>query len=228
MHTDKNYIIGNWKSNKTAAEVKSWFDYFNRNFQKKNLAASGQLEIVICPSFIHLNLVKALIEKYQLPLKKGAQNCSPFEVGSYTGEVAASQLKELAEYVIIGHSERRKYFHENEKILEEKVKKLKEKNLEIIFCVQDDKTPIPEGVKMVAYEPVWAIGTGRAESPHEANKVAASILEKRTIKKVIYGGSVTPENIKGFLQEESITGVLPGKSSLDPALFWQMITNAAI
>lgn len=228
MHTDKKYIIGNWKSNKTTAEVKSWFGHFSRNFHKKNLTTLGQLEIVVCPSFIHLNLVKNLIEKYQLPLKLGAQNSSPFAVGAYTGEVAAGQLTELVEYVIIGHSERRKYFHEDEEILEEKVKRLKEKNLEIIYCVPDDKTSIPEGIKIVAYEPVWAIGTGMAESPLEANKIAASILEKRAVKKVIYGGSVTAENIKGFLQEESITGVLPGKTSLDPVLFWQMITNAAV
>ncbi|MBI2611795.1 triosephosphate isomerase [Candidatus Gottesmanbacteria bacterium] len=210
------YIIGNWKSNKNSQEVKDWFHAI------KNIKSDH--EIVVCPSFIHLPLAKILCTTLNLPLKIGAQDVSPYSIGAYTGEVAAEQLKEMVEYVIIGHSERRKNFKEDDNILFEKVKRATEAGLKPIFCVPDENTSVPEETHLIAYEPVWAIGTGKSDTPENANTVIGKIKQKYPGKIVIYGGSVTSKNISLFISMENIDGVLPGKASLDAMEFSQMIS----
>lgn len=209
-------IVANWKSNKTLAQAKEWLHSY------KEIMPTIDKQVIICPPF---TLLSAFSQ--ELPLEQiGAQNLSPFSMGAYTGEVNATQIKELATYVILGHSERRKYFQEDDQLLSEKVTITLKESLIPIFCVQGPDTPIPTGVSIVAYEPVWAIGTGKAESPEEAESVAKEIMRKNNVEVVLYGGSVTAENVHSFTQMEHIGGVLVGGASLDPHIFSQIIAHA--
>lgn len=223
---NKKYIIGNWKSNKNIAETQNWFKIFHMLYSQNQTISLENVEIVICVPFTLLPLAKKLCDEYMLPLKLGAQNVSPFGNGAYTGEVSASQISEFAQYVIIGHSERRNNFHEDDKLLTEKIKRANEAKLTPIYCVQDENTFIPDGVVIVAYEPVWAIGTGKTDTPDNANRVVQLIKQKWNSDILIYGGSVTPDNVNSFISTEYIDGVLPGGASLDANKFWGMITNA--
>ncbi|MGH7203545.1 MAG: triose-phosphate isomerase family protein, partial [Candidatus Levyibacteriota bacterium] len=157
----------------------------------------------------------------------GAQDISPFASGAYTGEVNANQIKEFAQYAIIGHSERRKYFREDDEMLIKKVRMALAEGIIPIFCVASADTFIPEGVELVAYEPLFAIGSGKADTPEDAEEIARAIKEKNAdVKTVIYGGSVNPENVHSFTSMPSVDGVLPGGASLDTQKFTQLITNA--
>lgn len=219
----KLFIIANWKSNKTETEAKQWFAEFSIfNFQFSN----EEKEIILCPSFTLLSGIKSLIISNKLSIKLGAQNVSSFENGAYTGEVNSEQIKDFVDYVIIGHSERRENFLETDEIISRKVEMAKKHNLIPIFCVQAEKTNIPEGVKIVAYEPVFAIGTGNPDTPGNADKIAAKIKEKNKIDYVLYGGSVNATNVHSFTQMPNINGVLVGGSSLDPKEFLEIIKNA--
>ena len=223
----KKYLIGNWKSNKTAGEVEIFFNALKTESTKHKAKIPDAMETVICPTFIHRAQAKKLIKFHNLPVKLGAQDVSPYGSGAYTGEVFAGQLKQLVDYIIVGHSERRKYFHETPDQLLLKVNEAKKSGLKVIYCAPDNITPVPENVDIVAYEPVFAIGTGVSDTPQNANKTISEIKGKYGIKNVIYGGSVTAENIREFLKQKSIDGVLPGKSSLDADQYFRMLTNAA-
>lgn len=220
-------VIGNWKSNKNIGEVEEWFSKINTLFLQRQ-AEIKNVETVVCPAFIHLSLTKSLITKYHLSLKLGAQDISPFEAGSFTGEVNARQLRELVDFVIIGHSERRDKFKEDDVLLTAKGERAKEAGLKVIFCVPDSKTPVFDKADIIAYEPVWAIGTGKAESPQAADGVCRILKEKYPQSQIIYGGSVNDKNIADFIRMEFIDGVLPGKASLDARLFFEMILNASL
>ncbi|MBI4990934.1 triosephosphate isomerase [Candidatus Gottesmanbacteria bacterium] len=226
MGNAKKYVVGNWKSNKNSGEVEIWFKQFASLFQESKNKFNN-LEIVVCPPFIYLPLAKKLLENYHLPIKIGAQDVSPFPNGAYTGAVSASQISQFAKYVIIGHSERRSNFHEDDKQLSEKVKRAKEQNLGVIFCIQDENTSAPQDVQIIAYEPVWAIGTGKTDTPENADKVAAIVKEKYPDTVLLYGGSVSSENVQSFLNTSHIDGVLPGGASLDPQKFWEIVVNAS-
>lgn len=221
------YIIGNWKSNKDSREVTIWFETFAKLYKKNKTGKLNNLKVIICPSFVQLVQAKQLVISHNLPIKLGAQDVSPFANGPYTGEVSATQLKELVEYVVIGHSERRNNFQENGGLLVQKVVMAIKERLKPIFCIQGPKTTIPPGVSIAAYEPVWAIGSGTAETPENAAKIARQVKQNKLANLVVYGGSVTPENVCGFLAGSSIDGILAGGVSLDPVKFWQIIVNAA-
>jgi triosephosphate isomerase (TIM) len=152
---------------------------------------------------------------------------SPFDEGAYTGEINGNQIREFADYVIIGHSERRKNFAETDEMLSQKVQRAIECSLTPIFCVQGSDTPIPDGVTLVAYEPIFAIGTGNPDTPENAEAVIKTIKEKNpSVKYVLYGGSVTPEGVGGFTQKPLIDGVLVGGASLLSDKFVQIIKNS--
>lgn len=221
------YIIGNWKTNKNIIEVETWFQTTASLYSRNQSLNLQSIEAVVCVPYVYLPLAKKLRDEFDLPLKLGAQDVSAYGNGAYTGEISAIQLKEWVEYVIIGHSERRNYFKEEDTLLTEKAKRAQEALLKSIYCVQDENTNIAEGVDIVAYEPVWAIGTGKTDTPENAESVAQKVKEKRHGNILIYGGSVTPDNIKSFITTKNIDGVLPGGASLDPNKFWQMILNAA-
>lgn len=222
----RKYIIGNWKSNKNIKETILWFQVFSKLYLESKQPGLEMTEIVICPPYVLLPQSKNLIDQLKLPVKLGAQNISSFSNGAYTGEVSASQVKEWAEYVIIGHSERRTNFREDNKMLFEKASRATEAGLKSIFCIQDKDTQIPEGVTIIAYEPVWAIGSGKTDTPDSAENIAGLVKEKTKNTLVIYGGSVKGDNVVGFLSQKNLDGVLPGGASLDPYSFWEIIVNA--
>ncbi|MFH0863568.1 MAG: triose-phosphate isomerase family protein [Candidatus Gottesmanbacteria bacterium] len=223
----KIFIVGNWKSNKTVEEAEEWFKQVASSKQQ----VESNIETVICPPFTCLPIfcslltINCLLPNFTL----GAQDVSPFPDGAYTGEISARMLKDLGvRYVMIGHSERRKYFKEDDQLLANKVKEVLDSGLIPIYCVQGPTTPIPEGVKIILYEPSGAIGTGIAGSPQEANEIAKTLREisgSDTI--ILYGGSVSSENVSSFCQQKNINGVAVGNASLDPNKFLEIIKNAS-
>ncbi|KKS98226.1 MAG: triosephosphate isomerase, triosephosphate isomerase (TIM) [Candidatus Gottesmanbacteria bacterium GW2011_GWA2_43_14] len=218
-------IAGNWKCNKTKDQAADFFRVFSDKIKEADKPPN--VEAVIFPSLIHLDLANELVKKLSLPIQLGAQNISAFPEGAFTGEVAAGQLKEVAQYVLIGHSERRINQKEDDRLLAEKAARAREAGLKIIYCVSQLSDNLADVADVIAYEPVWAIGTGKAATPEDAEEKARAIKNRQPKVKVLYGGSVSPENIRDFLKMPSVDGVLPGKTSLDPALFYSMLKNAA-
>lgn len=216
------HIIGNWKSHKTSDEAREWFGEIAKIEEVKHLPEDKK--VVLCPPFHLIPLVSALIQEYQLPFSLGAQNVSAYGTGAHTGEIAAEQLKEYASYVLIGHSERRQ-MGETDELVNEKAQKALQSGLIPVVCVQGKETPVPTGVTCIAYEPIFAIGTGNADTPEDAEDVLRFFKEKG-MTTCIYGGSVNPNNVASFTSQPSVDGVLPGTDSLDPIKFAAIITEA--
>ncbi len=213
------YLVGNWKSNKTLIETMDWLRTI------KLPVMNTEVKVVICPPFPFLVEAAALIRELNLPIELGVQDISPFPFGAYTGAVSASMVKEWAKYVIIGHSERRRYFHETDQEVTNKTRECLEGGLRPIVCVDEPYLESQmdglQGMDMsrmiIAYEPVAAIGSGHPDTPEHAQMVAARI--KAAAKwpvPVLYGGSAKPEKIKSFIEQEDISGSLVGGASLDP------------
>jgi len=213
-------IVANFKSHLTFPEAKNWLETFSKsNYQYK------EKKVILCPSFTLLALFKDFVDERKLPIELGAQNISRLPEGSYTGEVNGAQIKDFANYVIIGHSERRQ-FGEDESVVEEKVKIAKDYNLLSILCVQNEEDKIPQEVSIVAYDPAFAIGTGNPDTPENADEIAREIREKAKLDYVLYGGSVDSGNVKSFTSKENIDGVLVGGTSLNPLEFSKVVENA--
>lgn len=212
-------IIANWKSYKTEKEAKLWLTIFKEH---RELLLSKT--VMLLAPYTCLSSLKKEIDALGLPIVLGAQDISPFSEGAYTGEINALQIREFASYVLIGHSERRRLLLESDELISKKVAMAKKEGLEVLLCVQDIETPIPEGVTMVAYEPVSAIGTGHPDTPENAASVITKIKQKG-ISYGIYGGSVTAENVRSFTEHVS-DGVLVGSASLDPRNFLAIINHA--
>lgn len=185
-------------------------------------------QVILCPPTFLLPILSQYLNtnRISLPISLGAQDVSPFEEGPHTGEEAASQLGEFAKYVIIGHSERRQEFGETDELVAQKVQTARAYQLEPIVCVQGKDTPVPDNVHIVAYEPLDAIGTGKPAVSEMAEEVALYFKHERHIPYVLYGGSVTPENVHSYTSQPAIDGVLVGGASLDPALFSDIIRRA--
>ena len=218
------FIVANWKSNKNTSEAHAWLLNIERGIGLVDLTDK---EIVVCPSYLSLPSMKAYILQKNLDIKLGAQDISPFEAGAFTGEINGSQLQEVVNYVLAGHSERRRELGETDGLIHRKVMQTHAAGLQSILCVQGDDTPVPQGVSMVAYEPIFAIGTGTPDAPDHSESIAASIKQKNpSVEYVLYGGSVSEEDVKSFTNMPSIDGVLVGGASLDPEKFLQIIENS--
>lgn len=217
-------IVANFKSNKNLSEAKNWLDEFSTVSNERKKIENKK--IIVCPPFTLLFFFKSYIEKKGLPIELGAQNISRLPGGAYTGEINGSQIKDFADYVIVGHSERRGSFGEDESVVEEKIKMSIDYNLNPIFCTQSDGEKIPKEVSIVAYEPVFSIGTGNPDTPENAENIAKKIKEESEVSSVLYGGSVTPENVSRFTSMENISGVLVGHASLNPSEFLEIVLNA--
>lgn len=221
------YFIANWKANKNLAEADAWINLFlkliNKNTKINKLLKTDQIKIVICPPFPFINLIKkGIVRKKNVHV--GAQDLSFFPSGSYTGEVTARSLSGLVDYVILGHSERRKYFKEDEMKLADKVRLALDYQIKPIFCIRDTKDAIPDQINITAYEPVWAIGTGKNEPLTDVLKVKKN-LHLKPKKVFIYGGSVNAKNCSQYLVSEQINGFLIGSASLDPLVFFEIINQ---
>jgi triosephosphate isomerase len=247
-------IVANWKMNKGLVEAQKSAEAIKSFIlSNKNLHS----EVVICPPFTSLETVRKVING--TGIKLGAQNVFFETNGAYTGEISCSMLKSCGcEYVIVGHSERRQKFHETNEIINKKVLKALDEGLKPILCVgetlqehQDHITdaviveqvnqclsqvPIEQVLNVViAYEPVWAIGTGKNATPHQAESAHNTIRKKlkklyddKTSKKmrIIYGGSITPKNAKELFASDTINGGLVGGASLDESSFIEIIKVA--
>jgi len=240
-------IIGNWKMHKTNHEAVELASAIAQGVSTQNV------EVVICPSFAALSDVHKVIGNSKVKL--GAQNMFYDEEGAFTGEVSPLMLKEIGvEYVILGHSERRSYFNETDYIINKKVKKALQYGFNVVLCVGENanerqmgkthdviQIQVEDGLKdvpleqmkkvVIAYEPVWAIGTSPAK-PEDANVVneyirvlLTNLFDEEIAKftRVIYGGSVKPDNAASFFQQPQINGALPGGASLDAESFLGII-----
>lgn len=226
MDGGDKWIIANWKSNKNIAEALEWIGKVGPNLEKRE-----KLKVVVCPNYTDIEEVKKAVLVGNYPMLVGAQDLSPFDDGPYTGEESARILKDLVDLVILGHSERRQNFSETDAMVAEKVKRAIEHDIIPLVCVQNEETPVPGSVKLIAFEPVLAIGTGNPDTPENVSKIAKSFKRKYGSPpagglEVLYGGSVDRENAKAFLQQAEISGLLIGTSSLDPEEFEKIVEIA--
>jgi len=221
-------IAANWKMNLNLKESIDLID--------KIIDFDNENKILIFPSNLNLNAVASSTINSKISI--GCQNFYSEDEGAFTGEITLSQLPENVEYVLIGHSERRNIFKEDNKLIKQKVKFAIKNNYKIILCVgesletkENGKTieflfqqldSALDGVDLtniiVAYEPIWAIGSGETPTGEEVSKIAKSLTEKYPVP-VLYGGSVNEENISEFTEQAYIEGVLVGGASLDAENF---------
>jgi triosephosphate isomerase len=243
------YIAANWKMNKTVAEAAEFIDALLPRI------AATQCDVVVCPPFTALSEV--VQRRYGTAVKVAAQNMHEEQAGAFTGEVSAPMLVELdVEAVVLGHSERRQYFGETDEALARKVPAALAADLEPILCVgeseaardagetevvlerqlQEDLSKVESGDLarvVIAYEPIWAIGTGRTATPEQAQEVCAFIRDVVRMRggtadelRVLYGGSVKPANAGELLSLPDVDGALVGGASLDPADFAGIVEAA--
>jgi triosephosphate isomerase (TIM) len=239
----KKLLVANWKMNKNAHEVKDFFFYFNKGY-------SGQREAWVAPQALHL--IQAQQLGFRKGVKVGAQDCSAELEGARTGELSARALLDARmSFVILGHSERRQFHGERSQDLNRKVRTVLKEGLTAIYCVGETLKEREAGETLsvvgdqlnqgladlgscadaqnliIAYEPVWAIGTGKTASPKEAQEVHAFIREQLERKfpdcgqkvRILYGGSVKPDNVEELLSQPDIDGGLVGGASLKPKDF---------
>jgi triosephosphate isomerase len=229
----KKLLVGNWKMNKNNNECSEFLEEFSKKF-------SGKREAWIAPQSVSVSLVINSV------VKAGLQNCSEFIEGAYTGEVSPRTFKDMGgHFVILGHSERRQFFRETSKELNAKMRTALNVGLVAIYCVgetlserengltltliedqihqglNDQSKANPENL-VIAYEPVWAIGTGKTATPAQAQEVHAHIRKLLVAKfpsfgdkvRILYGGSVKPDNVEELLAQKDIDGGLVGGASL--------------
>ncbi len=249
----KTIVAANWKMNKDVDEA-SEFVYA---FQEEMKNVDPNAEVVICPPFIALDAVAELLRESEFKL--GAQNLHYENDGAFTGEISARMLKSLGvHYVIVGHSERRQFFGETDDIVAKKVKKALSTDLKVILCVGESLSERDGGVTekvlerqvkaaldgltaqqlaslVVAYEPIWAIGTGRNATPQQAQDAHAFIRstvagmfgkEVAASLTIQYGGSVKPENAAELLSRPDVDGALVGGASLKADSFAKIVKSS--
>lgn len=230
----RTLIVANWKCNPTTlAEAKRLF-----NSIKKGVKNAKEVEVVICPPFLYLSIINNQLSF----IKLGGQDCfwedPPAGRGAFTGEISPLMLKNLGcQYVIIGHSERRRYFGETDKMINKKLKAVLKNGLKPILCIEKisqikktlkDLSKKEREKLILAYEPIWAIGTGKACGIPKAKKINHSI-RKILGKKIslLYGGSVNSQNAKDFIVMAKFQGLLVGGASLNPKEFIKIVKNVS-
>ena len=245
------YLAANWKMHKTTEETERFLGEF-----LPRVPEAGP-EVVVCPPFTSLQ--SAVEHCFQSRVRVAAQNMHQADEGAFTGEVSASMLIELGvDGVVLGHSERREYFNETDEALASKVPAALGAGLEPILCVGEDEaqrdadetedvlsrqigadlTEVPDArlsEVVIAYEPIWAIGTGRTATPDQAQEAIAfirSLIDHRsdaaaTAIRILYGGSVKPDNAAELISQPDVDGALVGGASLDPTDFAAIVEAAA-
>ncbi|MBU2505752.1 MAG: triose-phosphate isomerase [Bacteroidetes bacterium] len=248
----KKVIAGNWKMNLNLSDSIKLVSQI-----KNGLSENDNVDVIVCPPFTSLETVYTLVK--DSPVKLGAQNVHFEKSGAFTGEISTEMLKSVGcEYAIVGHSERRTIFNESDETINKKNKAVLTDGLKLIFCVGETlderekgitqkviETQIKGGLAginendlkniIIAYEPVWAIGTGKTASPEQAqeiHKFIRSLIEKLYSASasndlvIQYGGSVKPNNAVELLSQEDIDGALVGGACLDSASFLEIIKAA--
>ena len=244
----RTVIAGNWKMNKTPDEAVELAREIGDGL------GDGTVEVVLCPAAVALTGVREALAGTSV--KVGAQNMHSEESGAFTGEISPLMLKGLCEYVILGHSERRQLFGETGETVNRKVLAAIEHGLLPILCVGETLEErengqangvvgrqIEEGLRgivdinglIVAYEPVWAIGTGRAATPEIAQEIMGGVIQQTLTAQfgahgsdipLLYGGSVNPGNVASYLSQPSVNGALVGGASLDAGQFLEIVRLA--
>jgi triosephosphate isomerase len=239
-------LAANWKMHKTAAEAVLWAEAV------KASPLAAQAELIVLPGFLQIPALAR--ELSGSPVALGAQDVFWAESGAYTGMVSAGQLRDAGcRYALVAHSERRRYAGEDDEGAQRRIRAALEGGLTPIYCVGEDRSQREAGqfrealraqyevalahlsaeeaqAVIVAYEPVWAIGSGRPATPLQAAEVAASIRAGvseltglRDGLRILYGGSVSPQNVGGYLSLGGVDGLLVGSASLDPTEFLALL-----
>ena len=258
----KPIFAANWKMNKGASETED----FVKSFLSKLQGQDFPCEIVIAPPFVSLPKLADLLHTATAgqnahAIQIAAQNCSQFDSGAYTGEVSVLMLREFfVHYVILGHSERRAIYGETDAVINAKMKKAREANLKPIFCIGETlaereggmletvlRTQVTDGLKgltekdmaetVIAYEPVWAIGTGVTATSQQAQDAHAFVrslvaelygADTASRIRIQYGGSVKPNNAAELMACPDIDGALIGGAALEPQSFLEIIRNGSL
>jgi len=249
MGMSRDLIIGNWKMNATHLEAIQMVQKLHYRLEQSD---HQRVEVVVAPPFTALRSVQTLIDADRMPFSLGAQHVHWEEKGAFTGEVSPLMLAKLTvTHVIVGHSERRQFFGETDETVSKRARAVLAFGMQPVICVGETLAQREEGVtdsivgtqvsgalkgldsdqvakSSIAYEPVWAIGTGRNASPDDAGAVCELIRDRVGSSlgneaaegvRILYGGSVNPGNIKGFMAKRHINGALVGGASLDPDQF---------
>jgi len=248
----KKLMAGNWKMNATHLET---IQMVQKLSYRLDIADYGRIDVLVCPPFTALRSAQTVIETDHLPILLGAQNVDWHDQGAFTGEIAPMMLAKLSvSYVIVGHSERRQMFGETDEIVNKKARAVVEAGMTPIVCIGETEEERdagraeevvggqvtaslagfdPEVVAsmVVAYEPIWAIGTGRTASADDAGAMCSFV--RATVSafaggaaedlRVLYGGSVNPGNVTGLMAKKDIDGGLVGGASLDPDTFASVV-----
>lgn len=231
------YIVANFKSHQTGREAQNWLNQFKSAYEP----TEGKT-VILAPSFTNLWLFQKCLSGVSSPnnphqdkILLGAQDVSPFPPGAYTGAVSAAQLiTHGISYCLVGHSERRKWFHETHQEIANKIRELLDQSITPILCLdqpyqQAQIAALEDGwlkELIIAYEPVEAIGSGRPQNPQAASQIASSLKNLSAQTPVLYGGSVTPQNAADYTTQKSIDGLLVGGISLNPDEFVNLINQA--
>ena len=240
----KKLIAGNWKMNGSMRDAINLAQGIVEAIQNDSKVLENN-DFLVCPPFHHIVPVQA---ELSMAVSLGAQDCSPFEAGAYTGDVSAAMLKDVnCDYVILGHSERREYYSESDSLIREKAAMAHKNGLKAIICVGETEAQrdageeqnvvgaqlsesLPESTTaentVIAYEPVWAIGTGKTATTDDIaamhtfiRQILGTKIEQADGVRILYGGSVKPANAAEIFAVDNVNGALIGGASLKPEDF---------
>ncbi len=225
------YVVANWKSHKTLPEAEKWLEIFCHLYRP-----DPQVKVIIAPSFVYIASLWQILQDLEAAhLSLAVQDLSPFPLGGYTGAVAAAMVQDMAEYAIVGHSERRRYFHETNQDVANKVSEAAAAKIKPIVCVDQpyagaqmaalDEAEI--GDLIIGYGPVEAIGIDIPQSPEQVSRVVQEIQAVSPGKPILYGGSINAENAGNYMKLPGISGVMVGSASLEPEDFARICITAS-
>ncbi len=226
FEVDRRFLVANWKCHKDSDEAKRWFDAFAEEYRPRE-----NFTVIIAPTFLCLENISTYLKELNLPsVYLAAQDVSSFPRGGYTGAIAADMLKGMVDYVIVGHSERRRYFHETSQDVSNKVLEAVEMNITPIVCVDSSYAQSQLTVLndldtrrvIIGYGPVEALNFNIPQKPDKVEEAIAFISEIHPRYPVIYGGALHQESAAEYSSINGVSGLFVGSASLDPKHFVQI------